>query len=79
MELPSMSEWLLAQTHRDDSVGMLARLWVQGGTKNKEIDPWLTELTAGIVLAYAVADLTRDYAQAIHELRETGKTASHPR
>src|SRR5438046_8410388 len=40
----SLEKWLLAQSHRDDSVGELARKWVSNGKTQTNAREWLVDI-----------------------------------
>lgn len=79
-KIPSFSDWLLGQTHRDDLVGSLANLSLSGSQSKGErgFDAWLKELEDGIIMKSAVDDARAEYAQCVHELQAIGHSESFP-
>jgi len=63
------TDWIVAQTHREDAVGQLARLWFSEKDKSKNLDVWLSERWDGVILQEAVDQANVEYVQARDAIR----------
>lgn len=72
----SINKWLLGQCGREDSVGKLARRWVNesAGGKITDQEAWIVELEKNSEWSMAVLDVKKEYAIAA-ECLSRGKSA----
>ena len=77
-DVPDFHDWFLAQTHRDDLVGALARSYVGMEAGKAGFEAWLAETEAGIVVRSVIDDARREYATCLQELRTEGHSDGFP-
>lgn len=72
----SVAEWLLAQCHREDAVGLVARRWVEqtAGQAKADAGEWLANLSSGANWQIPVATVKEEYETCLCLLL-AGKTA----
>jgi hypothetical protein len=77
---PSFQDWLVAQTHREDLIGSLARLSVTETDKVKALgfDGWLAGLVEGGVMTLVVDEARREHTHCLDELACSGHSESWP-
>jgi hypothetical protein len=79
ISVPSFQEWILAQAHRDDDVGALAKQWVSSGERTPdEFKAWIKLRRSGLILKPGVESAEREYASAADNLNKGQKTQTFP-
>ncbi len=79
-DVPDLHEWLLAQTHREDLVGTLARSCVEKATgpTGTDFTAWLAGMEAGLFMRPVIEDAKREYDVCVRELLTEGHSRSFP-
>jgi len=75
-----ISNWLFAQTHRNDLVGTLSRLWVEEcATRGaNDVETWLDEKWAGQILRPEVEEARKEFAVAAADVEAGRRTPTYP-
>lgn len=69
----------MAQVHRDDGIGIVARQWViSPGNTEKDFRAWLESRRTGLILKASIEISEQEYAGAVADLRNGRKTPTFP-
>ena len=75
----SLEKWLLAQSHRDDSVGELARKWVSKGKTQTNAREWLVDIGDYSNWWSTVEQIESEYAAAVACLNRGESAPTFPK
>src|SRR5437773_1380416 len=75
----SLEKWLLAQSHRDDSVGELARKWVSNGKTQTNAREWLVDIGDYSNWRSTVERIDSEYAAAVDCLSRGESAPTFPK
>jgi hypothetical protein len=80
MTLPSFQQWLIAQCHRADGIGTLAKMSVSKASDVRKLgfEKWMKDIVDDKVFAYAVEYAENEFEVCLSELRSTGHSPSYP-
>jgi hypothetical protein len=79
MDLKKTS-WILAQSHRDDQVGRLARVWLETmSSQYQDLEKWMNERREGVILREAIDQANQEYQIAAADIRAGKRTPTFPR
>lgn len=78
--VPTFQRWLIAQSHRDDVIGLLARQWVVSspGADRLDFETWIERRRTGLILKGCVESAENEYSKAKTDLELGKKTATFP-
>jgi hypothetical protein len=71
--------WILAQCHREDAVGQLARAWVEVIPSTIPLGKWLRDQREVFLKNDAVAQLNSEFATAADDIQNGRRTPTFPR
>ena len=72
-------DWILAQCHREDAVGQLAREWVEATPKKIPLSKWLSDQREIFLRNDAVAQANREFETAADDIKNGRRTTTFPR
>lgn len=81
VSFPSLEEWIIVQNDRQDTVGMISRLWLTEMVRTPKpiFSEWITTQEMSVILGPDISLAKTEYATAVRELSERGSTATFPK